>query len=200
MLEDAALELFRQRGFHGVGLREIADRANLSLGNIYNYYQGKEPLFAAIVDRLYAEFTAATVPLARFLADCRFPEDLQELGQVMGQMVSEHRDYLLIVFIDTAEFGGKHVRPHYENLAVRFRAALGPRADALHQDGLLADWADPAVAFALAYMQFSSYFIVERLIGARNHLGLDDGAAVDSIARLFTLGLAPRDPQGVNHD
>ena len=40
-------------------------------------------------------------------------------------------------------------------------------------------------------MQFSNYFIVERLIGAR-HLGLDHKQSIRAIAKLFTEGLRPR--------
>ncbi len=191
-VERAALALFRERGFHGVGLRDIAAEAELSIGNIYNYYSGKEPMFAAILERLYRDFTAGTVPLAQFLGTCRFPNDLEQFGHVMSQMVADHRDYLTLVYVDIAEFKGEHIRAHYRGLAERFRALLAPRFAELRAADSLPSWVDPAVAFTLIYMQFTNYFIVERLIGAAGHLGLDDDAAVEAIARLFTFGLAPR--------
>jgi AcrR family transcriptional regulator len=187
IIEDAALRLFARQGFHGVGLRELASEAGVSLGNIYNHFPSKEPIFAALVDRLYADFASATEPLAAFLSSTRFPDDLDELGRVMQQMVERHRDYLTLVYVDIAELGGKHVRPHYAALAERFRAALGPAAARA-----LPSWADPGVVFALVYMQFTSYFVIERLVGAKGHLGLPDDEAIAAIARLFTLGLAPR--------
>ncbi len=184
-IEDAALKLFSRRGFNGVGLRDLAREAKVSLGNIYNYFPSKEPIFAALVDRLYADFASATEPLAAFLASHRFPDDLDELGRVMREMVERHRSYLTLVYVDIAELGGKHVRPHYASLAARFRTALGsPRG--------LPSWADPGVVFAIIYMQFSSYFVIERLVGAKGHLGLPEDEAIAMIARLFTLGLAPR--------
>jgi AcrR family transcriptional regulator len=191
-VETAALALFRERGFHGVGLRDIAAAAELSIGNIYNYYPGKEPLFSAILDGLYQAFTASTVPLAKFLADCRFPDDLEKFGHVMDEMVAEHSDYLTLVYVDIAEFRGEHIRTHYEGLAERFRTLLAPRFAELRAGNAMPKWVDPAVAFTLIYMQFTNYFVVERLIGAVGHLGLDDRAAVKAIARLFTFGLAPR--------
>jgi AcrR family transcriptional regulator len=186
-IEDAALRLFARQGFHGVGLRDLAREAGVSLGNIYNHFPSKEPIFAALVDRLYADFTSSTEPLARFLQSTRFPDDLEELGRVMREMVERHRDYLTLVYVDIAELGGKHVRTHYAALASRFRAALGPAAG-----HALPSWADPGVVFALVYMQFSSFFVIERLIGAQGHLDLPEDEAVTAIARLFMLGLAPR--------
>jgi AcrR family transcriptional regulator len=186
-IEDAAQSLFCRQGFNGVGLRDLAREADVSLGNIYNHFPSKEPIFAAIVDRLYGEFAGATEPLAELLRSKRFPDDLRELGRVMRRMVERHRDYLTLVYVDIAELGGKHVRAHYAELAARFRAALGPDATRA-----LPSWADPGVVFALIYMQFSSFFVIERLVGATGHLGLSEDDAIDAIAQLFMLGLAPR--------
>lgn len=191
-IEDAALELFRERGFHGVGLRDIASSAGVSLGNIYNHFSAKEPIFDALVTRLHADFVATSEPLAKFIAACRFPADVAELGRVMGEMFARHRDYLTLVYIDIAEFNGVHVRPHYTALADKFRAAMPAQANAE-----LAEWVDPARALAVIYMQFSSYFVVERLIGAERHLGLGDTEAVQFISRCYLEGILPRggDPE-----
>lgn len=189
LVEDTAIRLFCERGYCAVGLREIAEEAGVSLGNIYNHCEGKEPLFDAIVDRLYQGFLADTEPLARFVATARLPDDTAALGRAVETMVVRHRAYLTLVYVDIAEFSGRHVRAHYQELASRFRAALAP---ALHDRSLFAEWVDPGVAFALLYLQFSSHFVIERLMGARQHLGLDDDQAIDTITRLFLLGVTPR--------
>ncbi len=165
-------------------------RPGVSLGNIYNHYEGKEPVFDAAITRLHGEFLAATEPLAAYFATCRFPEDIEELGSAIGKMVSRHRDYLTLVNVDIAEFQGIHARSHYSDLANKFRVALAGRATV--GDPRFASDVDPAVALTLIYMQFVNYFAVEELIGARGHLGLDDEKAVQTIARTFLLGLAPR--------
>ena len=189
LLEDTAIRLFCERGYCAVGLREIAEEAGVSLGNIYNHFESKEPLFDSIVDRLYQAFLADTEPLARFVLTARLPDDSAALGRAVKAMVERHREYLTLVYVDIAEFGGRHVRAHYQELAARFRTALAP---ALHDRSLLAEWVDPGVAFALLYLQFASHFVIERLMGARHHLGLDDDQAIDTITRLFLLGITPR--------
>ncbi len=188
-VEDAALALFKERGYHGAGLREIAARARVSLGNIYNYYASKEAVFESIIARLYAEFAAEDSPLAAFFRENRFPDDLEEFGRAVGEMVERHVDYLTLVYVDVAEFGGRHVRPHYEDLAGRFETLLGERFEELRVGRGDSEGVDPAVAFAAVYMQFSNYFIVERMIGARGHLGLSDEEAVRAITLLFRKGL-----------
>jgi AcrR family transcriptional regulator len=189
-LEGAALRLFLKSGFNAVGLRDLAAEADLSLGAVYNHYESKTALFAALLDRLHQQFAAPTEPLARFLATCRLPADLERLGQVMGDMVERHRDYLTLVYVDIAEFGGKHARGHYQQLAARFASAL-PAAER----GTLPRWADPGVVFTLVYMQFANHFVVEKLLGARGYLGLSDADSIKAISKLFLYGLAPRGPK-----
>ena len=184
-LEDTALALFLQRGFNAVGLRDLAAEADVSLGNVYNHFENKRALFEAIVDRLYAEFAAATEPLAQFLATARLPEDLARFGEVMGTMVERHRAYLTLVYVDIAEFGGVHVRPHYAQLAARFAAVVAPQH-------ALPAWAEPGLVFSTVYLTFATHFVVEKLVGAKGYLGADGKAAIEAIAKLFTLGLAPR--------
>ncbi len=50
-IEAAALRLFIGRGFYGTSVRDIAQEAGVSLGNIYNYYRTKEQLFSSLVRR-----------------------------------------------------------------------------------------------------------------------------------------------------
>ena len=188
LLEDAAIRLFCERGFCAVGLRDIAEEAGVSLGNIYNHFPSKEPLFAAVIDRLHADFVSHTEPLAGFLAKARLPEEAEQLGHVVKQMVERHRTYLTLVYVDIAEFGGRHVRVHYQNLATVFRQVLTP----LIANRSIASWVDPGVAFALLYLQFSTHFVIERLMGATRHLGVDDDAAIETITRMFLVGICPR--------
>lgn len=47
IVETAAL-LFIEKGFHQTGMRDIASRAGISLGNLYNHFSGKDELISAI--------------------------------------------------------------------------------------------------------------------------------------------------------
>lgn len=49
----AAIELFGRRGYHGTTIRDIAHRANISVGTIYQYVSDKEDvLFLALIEVL----------------------------------------------------------------------------------------------------------------------------------------------------
>ena len=69
-LLDAALDTFRERGFAGTRMEDIASRAGVSKGTIYLYFPSKEAMFEALVrtnllpviERLQAAMTAEAGP------------------------------------------------------------------------------------------------------------------------------------------
>jgi AcrR family transcriptional regulator len=48
---DAAADCFRRRGFHAASMAEIAKTAGMSPGHIYNLFENKDDIIAAIVER-----------------------------------------------------------------------------------------------------------------------------------------------------
>ena len=68
---DAALTLFREKGYDATTMRAIAAEAGVSVGNAYYYFASKEHLIQAFYDRAQAEHRAAAQPLL---------DDERELG------------------------------------------------------------------------------------------------------------------------
>jgi AcrR family transcriptional regulator len=53
----SAATLFSRRGYHAVGIRELADAVGLSTSTLYHYYPTKQEILFAIVSRFLREFT-----------------------------------------------------------------------------------------------------------------------------------------------
>ncbi|MEP1931237.1 MAG: TetR/AcrR family transcriptional regulator [Roseibium sp.] len=47
---EAAATLFIEKGFHQASMRDIAGKAGISLGNLYNHFKGKGDIIAAIAE------------------------------------------------------------------------------------------------------------------------------------------------------
>lgn len=84
-----AAEVFRRKGFHGAGMREIAKGLGLAPGALYYYFESKEDLLHACqrlsLERLLksaAEIAAATAPPAEKLRRLV----LAHLSHVLGEL------------------------------------------------------------------------------------------------------------------
>ena len=51
-LLDAAREVFRRHGFADASMEEIAQRAGVSRGPLYHYFDSKQDLFAAVYEEV----------------------------------------------------------------------------------------------------------------------------------------------------
>ncbi len=56
-----AATLFSQRGYHAVGIRDLAEAVGLSTSTLYHYYATKQDILFAIISRFLAEFTERLV-------------------------------------------------------------------------------------------------------------------------------------------
>ena len=61
---DAAEALFAERGFEGASLREVAARVGLRNPSLYNHFDSKESLYAAVLERDIG-------PVLRLLAEAK---------------------------------------------------------------------------------------------------------------------------------
>lgn len=66
---EAALGLFRERGFEGTTMRAVAEAAGVSVGNAYYYFRSKDELVQGFYDQLAADHRAACAPLLHRTTD-----------------------------------------------------------------------------------------------------------------------------------
>jgi AcrR family transcriptional regulator len=105
-IEDAALELFMEQGYHATSMRQIADKAGLALGGIYNHFASKDEIFeGVIIDKhpyrkiLPAILSAEEENLDEFFRNA-FHIIINELG--------ERPEFVNLMLIELVEFKGKH--------------------------------------------------------------------------------------------
>jgi AcrR family transcriptional regulator len=186
---DSALKLFSHKGYGATSVRDVAEEAGLSKGNVYHHFPDKESIFRALLDRYFQVMSAPEFPFNRALASGSFPENLEDIGQAVRQVVRDYREYALLIYVDVVEFDGSHIRRFYENMAERFQSFIKSAGMEGELEEKLADGLSPVSAVMLATRIFYNYFTVEILFGVKDHFGKDTNAAVKEISRILRHGM-----------
>lgn len=190
VIEDAAKELFIKQGFHATPMREIARRAEVSLGNLYNYYRTKEEILESIIEKYLLVIDDKLREIFDLIDEPFEPGSLLRMSRAVGEVVDRHHDFWLLMYIDVLEFQNRHFRKMFEGLAINFRRRFDAEFEEAKARGDLHPSVDPAVAFTAAYMQFFNYFLVEKLFGGNSHFGIDDDEVMQSLTEIFCRGVA----------
>ena len=192
-IEAAALQVFVKQGFHGTSIRDIANASGVSIGNIYNYYKTKEDLYKAIAEHYETRMQALRASAIEGMEDDMFdPQALLQFAGRLRDIVHNETDYWRLMYIDVTEFGNQHFAHLYRNLAKDLKSALGKKL----RDPKRGNWSgvDPALAFTSIYLQFFTYFLVETLLGGKQHLGVPDDRAIKQMITIYARGLGLQTP------
>ena len=179
---EAAYALFLEQGYHGTSMRQIAERAGLTMGGIYNHFDGKESIWEAVFMAKHPY--RAVVPL---LVDAKGQTVAEFVRSAAADVVAEleqHDELLNLMFIEIVEFGGKHL-PDVFHAVVPSLSALGERFRGLQ--GRLRPLPLPILARSFAGL-FFSYYITERLMPPEVRPLMGDHA-LDSFVDIYLYGI-----------
>ena len=186
---EAALKLFSHRGYGATSVRDIAESAGVSKGNVYHHFPDKETIFRALLDQYFQAMSTPDFPFNRALATGTFPENLEELGKAALETVKDYREYVALIYVDVVEFDGTHIRKFYSDMSRRFDAFMKTHGMNDKLAGRLQDGLSPISAVMLATRIFYNYFTVEILFGVKDHFGKETDAAVHDISRILRHGM-----------
>ncbi|OGR60475.1 MAG: hypothetical protein A2X36_16050 [Elusimicrobia bacterium GWA2_69_24] len=185
----AAAVLFRRQGFHGTSTREIAEKAGVSLGNIYNHFPTKEAMFATLLKDYEEEYFSPSQPLHKVFMSTDFPDNIEALGAASGRMVEKFGDYMLLMYVDVVEFDAKHISRLFTGMRDRYTAVLRSRPGPAPR---LAEGIDPAAAMMMVVWSFFNYFTMERLFRVKGLYGMEETEVIGMFSEVFRRGLLPR--------
>lgn len=105
-VEDAAIELFIERGYHATSMRQIAERADLALGGIYNHFKSKEEIFEAIIVDKHPY--KKILPLILEAEGESMEDFLSHAAQIVIKELTSQPYYIKLMLIEIVEFNGAH--------------------------------------------------------------------------------------------
>ncbi|GAB4569927.1 MAG: hypothetical protein Fur0017_15580 [Anaerolineales bacterium] len=105
-VEDAAIELFMEQGYHATSMRQIAERANLALGGIYNHFKSKEEIFEAIIVDKHPY--RKLLPLILEAEGESMEDFLGNAARIVIKELTSQPYYIKLMLIEISEFNGIH--------------------------------------------------------------------------------------------
>jgi AcrR family transcriptional regulator len=177
----AAARIFRSHGFAGAGMRDIAVAADLSHGNLYHYFQGKDEILFFCQDRSLDRLIAALAAARR---------DRRPLPDRLHDLAERH----VLCLVDHVEGSAAHLE--VDALPPRLRAQIVTKRDR-YERGVRALVAQGIRAGALAAADAT--VATRAFLGALNwtaHWYRPDGARkpaeiADLVADFVVAGLSP---------
>ena len=82
-------DLFAQKGYGSVSMREIAKELNVSTGTLYHYFPNKEALYLQLVEEQTEQ------DISNFITEAGSPETLQERIKVLIDFIEKDEDYFI---------------------------------------------------------------------------------------------------------
>jgi len=156
-VEDAAIALFMEQGYHATSMRQIAERAGLALGGIYNHFASKDELFEAIIvdKHPYKRILPLIIEAQGDTAD----EFLRHAFKIAVTELSNDPSFMKIMLIEMVEFNGKHGASMLKEIAPKvlpvFEQMLKVRKELRISN--------PAMVLRSFFGMIISYFITEIL-------------------------------------
>jgi AcrR family transcriptional regulator len=186
---DAALALFSHQGFRATSMREIAQKAGVSTGNVYHHFKDKEAIFLELLDVYWRAIDDPDFPVNKALRTGSFPENLEDIGRAARESVSRYKPYVTLIYVDVVEFEGSHIRKFYLEMAGRFERFIDLHRDEIKLEGRLRAEVHAASAVMFAFRTFLQHFAVELIFGVPDHYGKNTDEVVGEISHILRHGM-----------
>jgi AcrR family transcriptional regulator len=182
-IEDAALTLFMEQGYHATSMRQIAERAELALGGIYNHFSSKDEIFEGIIiDRHpYRSLLPAILAAQGETVEEFFKNAFQIVISEMG----ERPEFVNLMLIELVEFKGRHGTMMMREIAPK----ILPAFEKIIKSRKSLRVTNPAMLMRSFFGMIISYLITEMIIsGSVIHKMMPRNTA-DVYADIFLHGI-----------
>jgi AcrR family transcriptional regulator len=139
---DAAEEIFASRGIHQAKVEEIALRAGVSVGTVYNYFPDRDGVLGALIDARRSDAIERMDELLDEVAGRPFREQLEAVLRQKFAYLDEHREFFSILFQAEVACGPIQAKPNPKDTLT----AIHKRSKTLVQRGIESGELKPELA------------------------------------------------------
>lgn len=185
LIIDASYQLFLDKGYAATSMRDIASRAGLALGGIYNHFPGKEAIFSELIAVCHPYHSI--IPI---LAHVRGSDPETFFRSAAHRMVLElgkNPDFIKLMMIEIVEFNGRNMP---KVLEAEFPQILSVIQHFNAPNKALQD-IPPMTIFRAFIGLFFSYYITELLL-LNTPITEHQNQALDHFIEIFLNGVLSR--------
>jgi len=157
-IEDAAVQLFLERGYHATSMRLIADRAGLALGGIYNHFSSKDEIFEAIIIDQHPY--KRILPLLVQAKGETMEDFLRNAIKIAVETLGPEPVFVKLMFIEIVEFNGRHGAKMLKEIAPQ----VLPVIEHLMKSRKELRTTNPAMFLRSLFGMIISYYITETVV------------------------------------
>ena len=103
---EAAYNLFLENGFSATSMRQIAERAGLAVGGIYNHFASKDEIFQALIIEKHPYLKI--FPILQAAPGETTEEFIRNAARLVQAEMGKDPQFIKLMFIEIVEFNGKH--------------------------------------------------------------------------------------------
>ncbi|MBD2300796.1 TetR/AcrR family transcriptional regulator [Nostoc sp. FACHB-87] len=147
-------DLFAQKGYGSVTMRQIAQEMGVSTGTLYHYFSSKEALFEQLVEEISQQDVSAA------LAELEGKETLSEAMTALGKYLVKNEDYFIkwtFVWVDFCQ--------HQDSEKLRHQSSVFKRANQRYQQAACRFLGVQDQVLASFVLSFVNGLILEKLWG-----------------------------------
>jgi AcrR family transcriptional regulator len=110
---EAAAQVFRQKGFHGASMADIAEAVNLQKASLYHHVSSKQEILFEILDRALELLLERISPIAR--QELPAEERLCQMIHEYLQILAENTDLSAVLLFEHRSLEGRQHARHIPN-------------------------------------------------------------------------------------
>jgi len=185
VITENARKLFSANGYSGTGLRQIAEKSGVSIGNIYNYFKNKKEIFDYI---LSSKKILESLEKVSDLIDESFPFNLDKLMLGVKKVVDDNLELYTLIFIDIIEFGGHNTDRILKNIIELGQSVFDEKV----RDNFVGKVIKPldySFAVKIFTVALTSSFIVSNIIPSARLDGYSDEEMTSMLSDILLNGI-----------
>jgi AcrR family transcriptional regulator len=179
---EAAYDLFLENGFAATSMRQIAERAGLSLGGIYNHFLNKDAIFSQLILERHPYRQILPIMLRTPMDDIE--SFIREAARTMVGELGKRPDFIKLMLIEVVEFNGRNMPKIMENILPE----ISPFLQQFGKENRSIKDIPPFVFFRAFLGLFFSYYITELMIASIPAIQ-NQGNALDHFVEIFLHGV-----------